>query len=180
MLYQEQFYIGKIPVWIPEVDGTPLKKTSHPRNYLFPSIIQNRDHAQGLLDHFGLISIDLREDFKYRIFAGSGIAVDSMLCRNPEHRVVKPPPFPHELLGWNLFHYLCDAEAVLARLQLHFGYLVERLRSLPKEVRGELSNIAQPVWQDTERMKALTTGLLEKPRRRTSLTAWLESNSDLD
>lgn len=178
MRYDEQFYIGKIPVWHAEVDGVPLKKTDHPRNYLFPSVIHNKDHAQQLLDHFSLISIDLREDYAYGIFGCDGVLVGPRYDRHYDHRVVKPPPFPRELKSVGLFRYLCEAEKVLERLQNHFRYLVDHASKLPKEIRGELSNLTTKPWVDTEKMKALTIGLHEKPRRKTSLAIFLENNPD--
>lgn len=180
MRYADQFYIGKVPVWIAEVEGVPLWKTNHKRNYLFPRVIQNLDHAQQLLDHFSLVSIDLREDYRYRVFAGNGIAVDSMLHRRYDHSVYKPPTFPRELLGPNLFVYLCDAESALNGLQLHFQYMVERIRNVPAKVRGELSNILQPQCVNETEMNRLRIGLNEKPRRKTSLTTWMSENQDSD
>lgn len=175
MTYDEQFYIGKIPVWFAEIDGVPIHKTDHPKRFIFRQTIQNKLHAQQLVDHFSLITVDLREDFRYQIFDGMGIGAGPRLNRYYEHRTVQPPPFPRELNGDGLFKYLCDAESVLTRLQSHFRYLVAHVSKLPKEVRGELANILQPRCPDKERMKALTIGLHEKPRRKSSLSQFLDS-----
>lgn len=178
MSYENQFYIGKIPVWIAEVDGVPLWKTNHKRSYLFPKIIQNRDHAQELLDYFSIISIDLREDYRYVIFAGSGIAVDSMFHRVYEHSAIKSSPYPRSLIGGNMFYFLDDAESALSGLQLHFKYMREKLQKVTKEIRGELANITQNVCQNTEEMNRLRIGLLENPRRKTDLNRWMELHAE--
>jgi hypothetical protein len=176
MTYDQQFHIRKVPIWIAEVDGVPIHKTNHPKRFIFVPLIRNKLHAEQLVDHFSLITVDLREDFYYEICDGMGIGVGPRFNRYYEHRVVHPPPFPRELNSDCLFKYLCDAEAVLSRLQSHFRYLLVHVSKLPIAVRGELANLLKPVLCLTEEdLSLLKTGLLEKPRRKTSLSRFLDS-----